>query len=247
METIKHALVTGGNKGLGLETVKQLATKGVHVFLGARDQKKGEEAIASLKAEGLENVSLLKVDMEDTSTFEGVREAIEQEAGKLDILVNNAGIQIEDPTWSNNTSTTISPEVLKRTFDVNFFGLVELTNTLIPLLKKSEAGRIVNLSSVLGSLTIHTDPEGPIYNTKTFAYNASKAALNMYTIHLEHALKGTNIQANSAHPGWVKTDMGTDAAPMHVSDGAKTSVQLAVTDDATVNGKYVHLGEELPW
>jgi len=247
METSKFALVTGGNKGIGLATVKQLAEKGIHVFLGSRDQARGEAAVEQLKADGLTNVSLVKVDLEDATTFVGVKEVIEQEAGKLDILVNNAGIQIEDPTWSANTSFSIGPDVLRKTFEVNFFGLVELTSHLIPLLKKSEAGRIVNLSSILGSLTVHADTEHPLYNTKTLAYNASKAALNMYTVHLAHALKDTNIQSNSAHPGWVKTDMGTDAAPMLAVDGAKTGVDLALTSDPAIDGKYIHLGEELPW
>lgn len=247
METAKIALVTGGNKGIGLETVRQLAQKGIKVYLGARDQDRGQQAIETLKSENLSNVVLVKLDMADASTFQGVRELIEDEEGKLDILVNNAGIQIEDPTWSANTATNIAPDVLRKTFEVNFFGLVELTNTILPLLKKSEAGRIVNLSSILGSLQLHTEADNPLYNTKALAYNASKAALNMYTIHLAHALQDTNIQANSAHPGWVKTDMGTDAAPMQVSDGAKTSIELALTTDESVNGKYIHLGEELPW
>jgi len=247
MATSKYALVTGGNKGLGLETVKQLAQKGIYVFLGARNVARGEDAIASLKSEGIENVSLLQVDMEDTATFKKAYEAIEKEAGQLDILVNNAGVQLENNGWSANTTTETSLTTLRKTFDINFFGLVELTNILLPLLKKSEAGRIVNLSSVLGSLSLHADAESSVYDTKVFAYNTSKAAVNMYTIHLAHALKDTNIQVNSAHPGWVKTDMGTDTAPMGVSEGAETSVKLATTEERDLDGRYMHLNDELPW
>ena len=200
METTKIALVTGGNRGLGLETVKQLAEKGVKVYLGSRDLAKGQQAVDQLTQLGLKNVFAIALDMADSSTFETVKNTLEQAEGKLDILVNNAGIQVEASNWAVNTATDISPDALRKTFEVNFFGLIELTNTLLPLLKNSNVGRIVNLSSILGSLTIHNDPQGPIYGTKTLAYNASKAALNMYTIHLAHALQNTNIQVNSAHP-----------------------------------------------
>ena len=246
MENQKIALVTGGNKGIGLETVKQLAKEGVKVYLGARSQERGEQAIAQLAAEGVE-ATFIHLDIEDQATFEATHSLLEKEHGRLDILVNNAGVQIEDPTWSSNTAVNISADHLRRTFEINLFGLIELTNALLPLLKKSEAGRIVNLSSILASLTLHADPTSDIYNSKAFAYNASKAALNMYTLHLAHALQGTKIQTNSAHPGWVKTDMGTEAAPMQVTDGARTSVELALTTDESINGKYIHLGEELPW
>jgi NAD(P)-dependent dehydrogenase (short-subunit alcohol dehydrogenase family) len=115
------------------------------------------------------------------------------------------------------------------------------------LIKKSTAGRIVNLSSILGSLTLHTDPTSPIYESKAFAYNASKTALNAFTVHLAHELKATNIKVNSAHPGWVKTDMGGEGAMMEVTDGAKTSVQLALLEDNGPTGGYFHMGETLPW
>jgi NAD(P)-dependent dehydrogenase (short-subunit alcohol dehydrogenase family) len=131
--------------------------------------------------------------------------------------------------------------------DTNFFNVVKLTNALLPLIRKSEAGRIVNLSSILGSLGLHADPNSPIYSSKLFAYDVSKTALNAYTIHLAAALAGTNIKVNSAHPGWVKTEMGTDAAPMEIADGAKTSVALALLGTDGPTGKYIHLGKELPW
>src|SRR4030095_13665793 len=109
--------------------------------------------------------------------------------GKLDILVNNAGIQIESDNWGINTSYGIGEEVLRETLDTNFFSVVKLTNKLLPLIKKSKAGRIVNLSSILGSLNLHADPASPIYDSKLFAYDTSKTALNSYTVHLAHALK----------------------------------------------------------
>jgi NAD(P)-dependent dehydrogenase (short-subunit alcohol dehydrogenase family) len=124
---------------------------------------------------------------------------------------------------------------------------VSLTRELLPLLKKSPAGRIVNLSSILGSLILHSDPTSPIADFKSFAYDGSKSALNAYTIHLAHELRNTTIKVNSAHPGWVKTEMGTDAAPMEIPDGAKTSVALALLGPDGPSGRFIHLGEELPW
>lgn len=246
MSSQKIALVTGANKGIGLETSRQLAEKGAKVYMGSRDQTRGERAVSELRSKGLD-VELVILDMTKRAHFVAIKELLETRHGRLDILINNAAIQIEDPTWSQNTTTSVSPDVLRETFEVNFFGLVELTNLLLPLIAKSDAGRIVNLTSILGSLALHDNPSSPIYSTKTFAYNASKAALNMYTIHLAHALKDTPICVNSAHPGWVKTDMGTDAAPMSVEDGAKTTVSLALANGNAPRGRYIHLGKELPW
>jgi len=118
---------------------------------------------------------------------------------------------------------------------------------MLPLLKKSEAGRVVNLSSILGSLTLHADPKSPIAGFKAFAYDASKSALNAFTIHLAAELKDTKIKVNSAHPGWVKTDMGGKEAPLEIPDGAKTSVELALIGPDGPNGRFIHMGKELPW
>lgn len=131
--------------------------------------------------------------------------------------------------------------------DTNFFNVVKLTNTLLPLIKKSDAGRIVNLSSILGSLEYHSDATSPIYGSKLFAYNTSKSALNSYTIHLAAALANSNVKVNSVHPGWVKTEMGTEAAPMEINDGVKTSVAMALLPNDGPTGKFVHMDSELPW
>jgi NAD(P)-dependent dehydrogenase (short-subunit alcohol dehydrogenase family) len=148
---------------------------------------------------------------------------------------------------SSNSTLTTSEETLRKIFETNFFAVVALTNALLPLLRKSAAGRVVNLSSILGSLTLHATAGSPIYNAKMFAYDASKTALNAYTIHLAHALKETKIKANSAHPGWVKTELGGAGAPMEIVDGAKTSVRLATLPDDGPTGGYFHLGDTLPW
>jgi NAD(P)-dependent dehydrogenase (short-subunit alcohol dehydrogenase family) len=137
--------------------------------------------------------------------------------------------------------------LLHKVFETNFFAQVALTDALLPLLKKSPAGRIVNLSSILGSLTLHTTPGSPIYDAKSFAYDASKSALNAFTVHLAYDLRNTRIKVNSAHPGWVKTDMGGPQAPMELSEGAKTSAALATLADDGPTGGFFHLGKPLPW
>jgi NAD(P)-dependent dehydrogenase (short-subunit alcohol dehydrogenase family) len=243
--TKKIALVTGANKGLGLETSRQLAAEGITVLLGARDLAKGEAAAAPLKAEGLD-VRAVKIDVDDRADHAAIAALIEKEFGVLDILVNNAGIMI-DGAMGKNTTLDVSEESVRKTFDTNFFAVVSLTEVLLPLLRKSEAGRIVNLSSILASQTLHATKGSPIYQAKSFAYNTSKVALNSYTIHLAHALKATKIKVNSAHPGWVKTDMGTDAAPMNVVDGSKTSVWLATLPEDGPTGGFFHMHDTLPW
>jgi len=238
------ALVTGANKGLGFEMARQLGQAGVTVFLAARDPQKGEAAAAKLRGEGLDARSL-KLDVTDKRDHAAASAFLEKNFGRLDILINNAGISAE-ALGSGRVSTTTG-DAIHRTFDTNFFAPVALTQVLLPLLKKSDAGRIVNMSSILGSQTLHADPKSPIYDFKSFSYDASKTALNSFTIHLAHELKDTRIKVNSAHPGWVKTDMGTDAAPMEIPQGAKTGVQLALLGDDGPTGGFFHLGKTLPW
>jgi NAD(P)-dependent dehydrogenase (short-subunit alcohol dehydrogenase family) len=241
----KVALVTGANRGLGLETARQLGKKGITVVVAARSLAAANQTADKLKAEGLD-VFPLKLDVTNAQDRAAAAQAISSKYGKLDILINNAGVGAEDGIFANKTAETSEQELLK-VFGTNLFAVVAVTRELLPLLKKSSAGRIVNLSSILGSLTLHADPQSPIAGVKTFAYDASKAALNAFTIHLAAELKGSNIKVNSAHPGWVKTDMGTDQAPMEVTEGAKTSVDLALIGADGPNGRFIHLGQELPW
>lgn len=243
-QTKKVALISGANKGIGLETARQLGQLGITVLLGSRDTAKGEAAAAELRGKGLD-ARAVKLDVDSPGDFIAVAAMIEKEFGRLDILVNNAGIMI-DSRSANETSKT-SAEVLRKTFDTNFFAVVGLTQALLPLLQKSDAGRIVNLSSILGSNTLHATPGSPVYNAKTFAYDASKAALNSFTIHLAHELRNSKIKVNSAHPGWVKTEMGGEGAMLEIEDGAKTSVELATLSEDGPNGGYFHLGKALPW
>jgi len=247
----KIAFITGANRGIGLETARGLGKLGISVVLGSRDQEKGRAAAESLKAEGIKEVEAVRFDIIRTEDHAEVARFLESRYGKLDILVNNAGIAPEDVDFGApggfNTTPTVKPETLRQVFETNFFAVVHLTQTLLPLIRKSPAGRIVNLSSVLGSLTLHSDPGSDIYFAKAFAYDASKTALNAFTVHLAQALRETPIKVNSAHPGWVKTDMGGPSAPMEVSDGGKTSVQLATLPDDGPTGGFFHLGQSLPW
>lgn len=240
----KVALISGANKGIGFETARQLGQKGITVILGARDLPKGEAAAAQLKKEGID-ARAVKLDVVNPADIKAVADTIARDYGHLDILVNNAGIMLE-AIGGNNTST-VSDEILRKTFDTNFFATVAVTRAFLPLLKKSDAGRIVNVSSILGSLALHATEGSPIYEAKALAYDASKAALNSFTIHLAHELKGTKIKVNSAHPGWVKTDMGTDAAPMEIVDGAKTEVELAMLGPDGPTGGYFHMGQSITW
>lgn len=239
----KIALITGANKGIGLETARQLHSLGITVILGSRDLARGEAA-AKIVGTG-ETVRVLKLDVGSETDRTHTASYIEKEFGRLDILVNNAAVMLDGR--SGNATSTTSLSMLRQTFEINFFSVVDLTQKLLPLLKESDAGRIVNLSSILASLTLHATPGSPIYDAKTFAYDASKAALNSFTIHLAHELRGTNIKVNSAHPGWVKTEMGGEGAQMEIEDGARTSVELATLDGQGPTGAYLHLGEPLPW
>jgi NAD(P)-dependent dehydrogenase (short-subunit alcohol dehydrogenase family) len=240
----KIALITGANKGLGFEMARQLGQAGISVLLAARDSGKGEAAAARLRDEGLD-AQFLRLDVTDRKDRAAASAFLGEKFGRLDILINNAGISAE-AVGSGKVSTT-TEDVIHRTFETNFFAPVALTQALLPLLKKSDAGRIVNMSSILGSQALHADPKSPIYDSKSLSYDASKAALNSFTIHLAHELKDTKIKVNSAHPGWVKTDMGTDAAPMEIPEGAKTGVELALLGDDGPTGGFFHLGQTLPW
>jgi NAD(P)-dependent dehydrogenase (short-subunit alcohol dehydrogenase family) len=241
----KVAFITGGNRGIGLETARQLGKQNVKVVIGSRDAEKGKAAAEKLRAEGAD-VEAIRFDITRPADYQEAYSYFDKNFGKLDILINNAGVSKEAFGTPNNASS-VAKQVLRETFDTNFFGTIELTQVLLPLIKKAPEGRIVNLSSILGSLALHADPKSPIYGFKALAYDASKTALNAFTVHLAAELKDTKVKVNSAHPGWVKTEMGTDAAPMEIPDGAKTSVQLALLPANGPTGGYFHMGEALPW
>jgi NAD(P)-dependent dehydrogenase (short-subunit alcohol dehydrogenase family) len=237
------ALITGGNKGIGFETARQLGKKGITVLIGARDEQRGLAAVENLRKEGI-SAKWVGLEVTDAASIKSAFAQVEREFGVLDILINNAG-------WldyaTEGVASTVSLDTLRKTFEINFFGLVAVTQAFLPLVRKSAAGRIVNLSSILGSIAEHADPNSPIHQAKLLAYDSSKAAVNMFTNHLAHELKGTPIKVNAAHPGWVKTDMGGPQAPMELVDGAKTSVELATLPETGPSGGFYHLGVHMRW
>lgn len=236
-------LITGGNKGIGFETARQLGRKGHTVLIGARDEQRGLAAVEALRKEGTA-AKFVRLEVTDAASVKSAVEQVTREFGVLDVLVNNAGV-LDYAT--DGPGSAVGQATLKATFEANFFGLIAVTQAFLPLIKKSGAGRIVNLTSILGSIAEHADPNSPIYQAKFLAYDASKAAVNMFTNHLAWELRGTKIKVNAAHPGWVKTDLGGPQAPMELVDGAKTSVELATLPENGPTGGYYHMGVHMRW
>ncbi len=243
MSSKKIALITGANKGIGLETARQLGAQGMTILLGARDPAKGNTAAEELRKAGLDARGIA-LDVNSAEAIQKAADQIERDYGRLDILVNNAGVMIDDETKKVSEQ---SLDIWRKTFETNLFGLIATTQAFLPLLHKSDAGRIVNLSSILGSITFHATPGSPVYDNKVAAYNVSKSAVNAFTVQLAYELKETKIKVNAAHPGWVKTEMGGSGATMELSDGATTSVELATIGPGGPNGAFMHMGETLPW
>jgi NAD(P)-dependent dehydrogenase (short-subunit alcohol dehydrogenase family) len=241
--TQKIALVTGATRGIGLETARQLAQQGVLVVVGARELAKGEHAAKALQGEGLA-AEAVAIDVTNAASIAAAAKEIEQKHGRLDILVNNAGILVDDFQKKPSEQTL---DTWRTTFDTNLFGLIAVTQAFLPLLRKSDAGRIVNVSSLLGSLTLHADPASPIYDFKVPAYNVSKSAVNAWTVQLAYELRGSTTKVNTIHPGYVKTDMNKGEGEIDIPQGAKTSVELALIGADGPNGGYFHLGQTLPW
>jgi len=239
----KIALVTGATRGIGLETVRQLARAGVHTLLAGRRRETALVLALELQAEGLP-VEALQLDVADADSIAIAVEHVTERHGRLDILVNNAGVLLEDPAVAPSAQPL---DAWQRTFDTNVFALVAVTQAFLPLLRRSAAGRIVNVSSILGSQALHADPASPIYDFKVPAYNASKAAVNNWTLSLAYELRATPIKVNTVHPGYVRTDMNAGEGEIDVADGARSSVQMALLDADGPSGSFTHLGQVLPW
>jgi NAD(P)-dependent dehydrogenase (short-subunit alcohol dehydrogenase family) len=243
----KIALVTGATRGIGRETVRQLAEAGVHTLLAGRNRDKAVQAALELQAQGLP-VEAIALDVTDADSIAAAAKEVEQRHGRLDILINNAGILADDPSRKVSEQ---SLEAWRTTFDTNVFGLIAVTQAFLPLLRKSTAGRIVNVSSALGSVTLHADPSSFIYDFKIPAYNVSKSAVNAWTVQLAYELKDTGIKVNTIHPGYVKTDMnnveGEQRGELDVPEGARTSVRLALVDKDGPNGGFFYMDQVLPW
>jgi len=230
----KTALVTGANKGIGLEIVKQLAQKGCYVYLGSRNLENGLKALKKLKAEGLTNVEVIELDVTNDISVKNARTEIGKKTEVLDILINNAGI-----SGIPQNPTAASVDNFKEVYETNVYGVVRVTQTFIDLLKKSVEPRIVNVSSNMGSLTLQSDPNYPAYDYKVLAaYASSKSAMNMYTVHLAYELRHTNFKVNVVCPGYTKTDFTNNLGSGTVKDAGDRIVKYALIDKNGPTGRF---------
>jgi NAD(P)-dependent dehydrogenase (short-subunit alcohol dehydrogenase family) len=237
------ALVTGATRGIGFETVRQLAKAGVHTLLAGRDRAKAVDAALRLQAEGLP-VEAIALDVTDAASIATAADAVAKKHGHLDILVNNAGIALDDGSKPRSGQAL---QVWRDTFETNLFGVVAVTQAFLPLLRKSASARIVNVSSLLGSLALHSDPSAPLGSFAIPAYNVSKSALNAWTLQLAYDLKDTDIKVNAVHPGYVKTDMNKGGGDLEIAEGAETSVAMALLGSDGPTATFQYRGEVLPW
>lgn len=241
--SIRVALVTGANKGIGLEVARQLGEAGLSVVIGARDAAKGERAASDLAAEGIAATSV-RIDLTDEASIHQAAQTLTEKHGRLDILVNNAGI------WNiegDGAPSTTALAVVRETMETNFIGTLAVTQAMLPLLRQSPAGRIVNVSTALGSLDANSDPANPFHSSRLIGYNASKVAVNMLTIQLAQELKGSSVVVNAVSPGFVRTDLTRGHGFLSPREGARMPVQYALLEGETVTGRFVGASGEIPW
>jgi NAD(P)-dependent dehydrogenase (short-subunit alcohol dehydrogenase family) len=236
------ALVTGGNRGIGFEIVKKLAAQGMTVLIGARSRDEGVKAQQQLEHDKLD-VQFTPLDVTDALSIQSAIGRIKDNFRRLDVLVNNAGIMVDSNTGISELNLTI----FQNTLETNAFGPLLLSQACLPLMKTNDYGRIVNMSSTLGSLTDIASPDSQHAEIQSPAYRLSKAILNGITVLLASELRGTNILVNSACPGWVRTDMGGDQAPLSPEQGADTPVWLATLPDDGPSGGFFRERQPIPW
>jgi NAD(P)-dependent dehydrogenase (short-subunit alcohol dehydrogenase family) len=240
------ALVTGANRGLGLEIARQLAQSGATVIISGRDAGKAERAADEMRDDGLD-VSGVQLDVTDPASARRVAEEIRAEHGVVDILVNNAGVL---PEATSESREAVDGGLFRETFQTNLFGAVNVTEELLPLLRESNAGRIVNVSTTMGSLTDQSNPRSPYFGTVVPAYQASKAALNSVTISLAKLLTDTTIKVNAVCPGFVQTDLtpvNREQAPLTAADAAHVAVRYALLDDDGPSGGFFDQEAAVAW
>ena len=244
MSTSKVVLITGGNKGIGLETARQLGKLGFTILLGSRDEARGQEATATLTAENI-NAKAIILDITDLDTIQSAVKQIEDQYGALDVLINNAGVCLEGGLPPSQLELTI----LRNTYETNVFGSFSVTKAMLPLIKKSPAGRIVNLSSGLASLTEYNTPESDAekYGINLLAYMSSKTAINAQTVLFAKELKDTPIKINSADPGYTATDLNGHTGYRTVEQGASIVVKLATLPEDGPSGGFFDENGVIPW
>ncbi|MEK3790391.1 SDR family oxidoreductase [Paenibacillus sp. FSL R7-0204] len=234
MNKSKIVLITGANKGIGFETARQLGNMGYKILIGARSENKGHEAVTLLEKENIKAKTVV-LDVTNPSSVLSAAEWIEQEYGLLDILINNAGVFFEE----NTTPSELELSVLKSTYETNVFGVFSVTKAMLPLLRNSSAGRIVNLSSALGSSTLNSDSTSEFYNANSLAYNSSKTAVNALTVSLAKDLSDSPIKINSVCPGFTATDLNGNSGYRTVEQAASIVVELAtILSDGPTGGFF---------
>lgn len=234
-------LITGANKGLGKEIGRQLGALGYTVVLTARDEQAGNAAAAELKAAGYD-AHTIRLEVTNPDDIANLANSIEKKFGRLDVLVNNAGIALE---WDGKPTNA---EKVRKTLEVNLVAPYAITEALVPLLSRSDDARVINQSSMLGSLGSGETMWDQIGGFMTVGYSTSKAGLDMLTVIQSKTLASKGIVVAASHPGWAKTDLGSQAAPMEVDEGAQTAVELVtIARDRFPNGQLVHKGQRIPW
>jgi NAD(P)-dependent dehydrogenase (short-subunit alcohol dehydrogenase family) len=236
------ALVTGANRGIGFEIARQLALKKMKVLMGARNDERGTEARNRLADQGLD-VHLIRIDVTDPTSMQAAVGRIKDEFGRLDVLVNNAGIMIDPET----RLLELSVALFQNTLETNAFGPLLLSQACVPIMKANHYGRIVNMSSTMGSLSEIANPDSSYGQLPSPGYRLSKTLLNAITVLLAKELRDTNILVNSACPGWVHTEMGGNQAPLSPNQGAATPIWLATLPDDGPTGGFFREQQPIPW
>ncbi|QNL50149.1 SDR family oxidoreductase [Olivibacter sp. SDN3] len=246
MTTNKTALITGANKGIGFATAKQLAQLGYHVYIGSRNKSNGQKAVEQLNGLGLDNIDFIEIDVTDEQSVKNAKLELASQISKLDVLVNNAGI---GGTYPQNASE-VSIGNLRTVYEANFFGVIRVTQHFLELLKKSDEPRIVNVTSGLGSLTNHSDPNAPYYefykDFKMTAYNSSKTSLNAFTVMLAYEFKDTAFKINSVSPGFAATDL-TNFSGYSPDEVINAIIKYATLDQDGATGKFIGEEGEVAW
>jgi len=239
------ALITGANRGIGFEVARQLGKKGYVVVIGARDARKGAQAVEKLIAEGI-NAHQLLIDISDPTSVPKAVEEYSKQFGRLDVLVNNAGVLFE---FGNSPipPSQISLQIITDTYNTNVVGTMNVTLSFLPLLRKSALPRIVNVSSIVGSLAKSSDPTSLIYNFNFAAYASSKAAINAITVSFSKELSKEGFKINSVCPGPVNTEMGGPKAPRTPDQGAVQIVKMATVGKDGPTGTFSNDDGIVPW
>ncbi|MBF6205006.1 SDR family oxidoreductase [Streptomyces gardneri] len=247
----KVALVTGANKGIGRGAAEQLAALGMTVLIGARDARRGEEAAAAVRATG-GDAHAVTLDVTDQTVVQEAARQVEERFGHLDVLINNAGItgsgQVSPADAYDQVPSSVDLDMVRTVFETNVFGVIAVTNAMLPLLRRSPAPRIVNVSSHAASLTLMSDPDGPFAALlPSAAYSPSKSALNALTVHYANELRKEGILVNAVAPGYVDTDSNNHTGFLTVAEGAAILVRLATLGADGPTAGFFSAEGPVPW